>query len=70
MRYLNLEIARGLAAMLVVAFHAERAVSRVFNQRWHFFEAGHAGVDFFFVLSGFIILVSFERKLERNKGAG
>lgn len=70
MRYLNLEIARGLAAIYVVAFHAERLAGRVFIQDWHLFEGGHAGVDFFFVLSGFIISVSFENKLKIQGGGG
>lgn len=53
----GIEVARGLAALLVVFYH----ISRLFEQNFGFFplgkftEIGHSGVDFFFVLSGFII---------------
>ena len=53
----GIEVARGVAALLVVFYH----ISRLFEQNFGFFplskftEIGHSGVDFFFVLSGFII---------------
>lgn len=52
------EASRGFAATAVVVYH----VVRHFNQNQplpifkHIFQFGHAGVDLFFVLSGFIIL--------------
>ena len=52
------EASRGFAATAVVVYH----VVRHFNQNQslpvleHVFQFGHAGVDLFFVLSGFIIL--------------
>lgn len=55
----GVEAARGVAALLVVLVHA----SSMFGEAKYFgqmplgglFKFGHAGVDFFFVLSGFII---------------
>ncbi len=54
------ELGRGLAALAVVAFHASRMMrepqysGQIFKPEW--FSLGFLGVDFFFVLSGFIIL--------------
>jgi peptidoglycan/LPS O-acetylase OafA/YrhL len=53
----GVEAARGIAASLVVFYHAalhleDHVGTRIFYGIAHF---GHAGVDFFFVLSGFII---------------
>lgn len=52
----GVEALRGIAAMLVVAVHASHMLGirhpQAFGQFWDF---GRAGVDFFFVLSGFII---------------
>ena len=65
----GVEASRGLAAMLVVAIHvtsmlAQRNVygERVFGGLWSF---GHAGVDFFFVLSGFIITFIHTRDFDQ-----
>ncbi len=59
MRLLGIEAARGFAALLVVAMHANDllAGTRYFGQMplGGALKFGHAGVDFFFVLSGFII---------------
>jgi len=56
---LGIQAARGIAALLVVLFHAERALTLpqyVGHPPWGgITRFGHAGVDFFFVLSGFII---------------
>ncbi len=54
--YLGLQAARGIAALLVVLLHAtlgaEVFYGKPFDDFWGF---GYVGVDFFFVLSGFII---------------
>jgi exopolysaccharide production protein ExoZ len=58
-KLLGIQAARGVAALLVLVFHAERALSlpqyvgRLPLDGVTGF--GHTGVDFFFVLSGFII---------------
>ena len=53
----SLQIGRGIAALLVVLHHATGLVSLngAGSFAGNFFEGGAAGVDFFFVLSGFII---------------
>ncbi len=54
------EVGRGTAALLVVLYHASRLMAgpqysgAIFAEPW--FNLGFLGVDFFFVLSGFIIL--------------
>ena len=57
-KLLLIQCFRGLAAFAVVLFHAavivrERSSGDFF---WKYFRSGATGVDFFFVLSGFIIL--------------
>lgn len=59
MKLLGVEASRGFAALLVVTMHASHLLA---GQRYvgaepfgGLFAFGHAGVDFFFVLSGFII---------------
>jgi exopolysaccharide production protein ExoZ len=53
----SIEVMRGVAALLVAVYH----LSRLYQQNFDVFpfssatEVGHIGVDFFFVLSGFII---------------
>ena len=53
-----LQAYRGLAAMAVLFYHvSEQARTRLGHEPWFgIFHAGDLGVDFFFVLSGFIIL--------------
>ncbi|MBF0563161.1 MAG: acyltransferase [Alphaproteobacteria bacterium] len=56
-KILAIETSRGLAAFMVVLYHCSRHLEKAFGQQpFHSaFQFGHAGVDFFFVLSGFII---------------
>jgi exopolysaccharide production protein ExoZ len=58
-KYFTLEPARGLAALLVVLFHA----SSIAKVPFRFFGFGHAGVEFFFVLSGFLIYHAHARDI-------
>lgn len=53
----GVEAARGVAALLVVFYHGALHVEGDVGGSilWHLPHFGHAGVDFFFVLSGFII---------------
>lgn len=57
-RLLGIEAARGIAAVMVVFYHAARHLQKATGSMpWSgVAQFGHAGVDFFFVLSGFIIL--------------
>src|SRR5487761_2014894 len=55
----GIEAGRGVAAMLVVGVHARDPLFKNFGvpvPLGDLFFFGHAGVDFFFVLSGFIIM--------------
>jgi len=63
-----IEAGRGIAALAVVLFHADTIIhqnSR--SQTWDqttYFSFGERGVDFFFVLSGFIIVFAHSRDTE------
>jgi exopolysaccharide production protein ExoZ len=63
------ELGRGLAALVVVVFHASSMMretqysGKIFMHDWFFW--GFLGVDFFFVLSGFIILYVHFNDIDR-----
>ncbi len=57
-RYHNLDAMRGLAAICVIAGHF----------RDYFSPSAHLAVDFFFVLSGFVIAGRYERELKEGIG--
>lgn len=67
-----LEAMRGLAALWVVFHHAGQSVDHFVGgtggQPW--IDRGFLGVDFFFVLSGFIIAFASQRLAERGGGYG
>jgi len=54
----GVEAGRGIAAAAVVLYHAARHLNKAYGLPLLMgaFQFGHAGVDFFFVISGFIIL--------------
>lgn len=63
-----LQAGRAIAAMLVVGYHTNQAINSFIGKSSQggrlFLEYGYLGVDFFFVLSGFIIYFSVLRKKE------
>lgn len=67
-RLRSLQVGRAVAALLVVAYHADGSIFRT-PKLWSetalggFFAFGHAGVYFFFVLSGFIIAAAHSRDI-------
>ena len=52
-----MQLLRGVASLLVVLMHTTKAAKEILeiNFLGQFFKFGGAGVDVFFVLSGFII---------------
>ena len=66
MKYLGLQLGRGLAAMLVVLHHIEGKLEAAQPELPLFmgglFGFGWVGVDFFFVLSGFIITLTVQSR--------
>lgn len=73
-RLLAIQAARGVAALLVVIYHATRSLSLPQYLGTialdNVFGFGHAGVDFFFVLSGFIITYVHHTDLGRPERLG
>jgi exopolysaccharide production protein ExoZ len=69
----GVEAARGVAALLVVLYHAALHVEGDVPSAavlWSLPHFGHAGVDFFFVLSGFIISFVHRADLGKPKRLG
>jgi peptidoglycan/LPS O-acetylase OafA/YrhL len=64
-RYLAFDGLRGVFALLVVVGHIPAAT---FLRRYGYDDASDMVVDFFFVLSGFVIVAGYEEKLLRGYG--
>lgn len=64
-----IQVGRGIAAMMVVLFHLGGAMSaeKYFGDLTYIrlFRFGSAGVEFFFVLSGFIIMYAHQKDIGR-----
>lgn len=69
-RLIGIQAARGVAALLVVLYHTGRMVAVEqyvgHDPFYGVFSFGHAGVDFFFVLSGFIIFFVHQSDVGRT----
>lgn len=64
-KVMSIHYLRGLAALAVVAFHLRPALDNIYAQKnlgQMLFSNGNAGVDLFFIISGFIITLSTEKK--------
>jgi exopolysaccharide production protein ExoZ len=60
-RFISIQVLRGFAAMMVVAYHAIDMANERFALGWRFGAAGEAGVDVFFVISGFVMIVAAQK---------
>lgn len=70
-KLLNVEAGRGVAAILVVLYHVDKYYfgTEAYWQDWalgRFFKFGYSGVEFFFVLSGFIMTIVHWDELGKN----
>ena len=59
-RFLVLDALRGVAALIVVAYHVPQLFGGLY------FPRGYLAVDFFFMLSGFVLSFAFQPKLDRG----
>lgn len=66
-RYVALDSLRGIGALMVVLYH-----SKINSSIWgtSIFDNLYLFVDFFFVLSGFVIAANYQSKLESLRGLG
>lgn len=71
-KLLGLQMARGVAALMVVLYHSGRLLGTYsgfsHDAYGNFFRFGHSGVDFFFVLSGFIIFYVHRKDIGNPSG--
>ena len=63
----TIQAVRGVAALVVVAFHLTQFIKGTYNKSLWFglFERGFAGVDFFFVISGFVIVYTSQAYIDQ-----
>lgn len=69
----SIQVARGFAALAVVAFHATATQGKYFggvNILPGFFDGGQAGVDLFFVISGFVMVLTTRGRHTKPREVG
>lgn len=69
----TLQAGRAFAALAVLLFHVELTLALpqyVGRDVFAFFRSGHSGVHYFFVLSGFVILMAHRRDIGRTGRVG
>jgi len=66
----SLEIARGLAALLVFCFHIKAYIAEASPTLGSLARYGYMGVPIFFVISGYCMAASAHQVLRRNRSAG
>jgi peptidoglycan/LPS O-acetylase OafA/YrhL len=65
----SLQAARGLAALMVVAFHSLFISAKYVESKKllpEIFSFGQTGVDLFFVISGFVMIIAFRNKFGKK----
>ena len=65
----SVQAMRGLAAVMVLVLHATEVGTERFGSRHQNWWAGAAGVDIFFVISGYVMSLSSSRLVRRQGGA-
>jgi exopolysaccharide production protein ExoZ len=66
--YLGLQVLRVMAAVLVLITHSGFYASERLDRSYKYWETGAAGVDLFFVISGFVMVYSSVRLIGDPKG--
>lgn len=67
---LSLQAGRAIAALMVLCFHLGLAIQHYFGTSLFLVPFGHAGVEFFFVLSGFIITSAHRGDIHQPRQIG
>lgn len=67
-KYLGLQILRITAAFMVLVTHSTFYASERLDRHFGVWESGAAGVDIFFVLSGFVMIYSSAKLMNNSKG--
>lgn len=66
----SLDIARGLAALMVFCFHISNLITAASPTLGRLASYGYMGVPIFFVISGYCMAASAKQVLRKNRSAG